>query len=162
MSSNDPTYEAYHKEIKELHDALKRERRDISETKEERQRGGKPKRDYTETATERYYRKEKERQRRGYTSPRRRRPTSPRRGHAETLTERYHRKEKERLQELERDPMKNEDRARRIDKIHQDMVREREERERTNETAEAPNEEDLKKPQMANMYDLLTQLHQCA
>jgi hypothetical protein len=169
MSSYDPEYEAYHQEIRDLHDTLKGEKRDISETKEERQRGGKPMRDYTETPTERYYRKEKERQRRGNTSPRRRRghtetQTSPRRGHTETPTERYHRKEKERLKELERDPMKNVHRARKLDKIHQDMVKEREERERTNETAEAPNEEDplLKKPQMANMYDLLTQLHQCA
>ncbi len=55
-------------------------------------------------------------------------------------------------------------RARKFDNIHQDMVKEREERERTNETAEAPNEGDplLKKTQMDNISDLLTQLHQCA
>ena len=158
MSSYDPKYEAYHKEIKDLHDALERERRDISETKKGRQRGGNtsPRRGHKETPTERYNRNEKERQRRGNTSPRR--------GHAETPTERYNRKEKERLKELEREHSINKHRARTLDKIHQDMAREREERERTHETAEAPNEEDplLKKPQNANMYDLLTQLHQCA
>ena len=133
----------------------RQETRTISE-----KRGGNtpPRRGHTETPTERYHRKEKERQRGGNTSPRR--------GHTETPTERYHRKEKEnqkkkeRLKELERDKH----RARILAKIHQDMVKEREERERTHETAEAPNEEDplLKKPQMANISDLLTQLHQCA
>jgi len=151
MSSYDPEYEAYHKQVRDLHDALKREKRDISETKEGRQRD-------TETPTERYHRKEKERQRR--------RNTSPRRGHTETPKESYHRKDKENkkkkeiLKELERDKHH----ARKLDKIHQDMVKEREERERTHETTGAPNEEDplLKKPQMANISDLLTQLHQCA
>jgi hypothetical protein len=123
MSSYDPKYEAYLKQVRDLHDALKRARRD-----------------HNETPTERYNRKEKE------------------------MKEKEKQKRKERQKELERERSVNKHHVRRLDKIHQDMVREREERERTNETADPPNEEDplLKKPQMANMYDLLTQLHQCA
>jgi hypothetical protein len=145
MASYDPQYEAYHKQVRDLHDALKREKRGNTP----------PRRGYTETPKERYDRKEKERQRRGNTSPKR--------GHTETPTERYHRIEKEKQKKKERqiELEREQHRARRLDKI---MVKEREERERTHETAEAPNEEDplWNKPQNANMYDLLTQLHQCA
>ncbi len=90
MSAHDLEYEEYHKKIRDIHD--EREKRDISKT---------------ETAKERYDRKEKERKK-----------TPPRRGHSQTRTERYDRKEKKKYNRNEKEKQQKKERLKQLKREH--------------------------------------------